>query len=532
MKNKKLLGLLIGLAVVVLCFVVLLSVWGKPEPDTTPTEPTTTEPVVTTEPATEPATTEAPTEPATEEPQETTEEPTEPATTQGNNTNNGTGGGYVPGDTEPTDPESTEPPEIEVPAAGAENNPYFEQFTQPDNQFDLVQLAAGESVYYVLKTQDAYLQTGDAQVEVIFNGVTYPGNTQVTLEGDANGMYPVQFVNRSDESKATTVSVLMARPLGHKDNPQVLTELSEHTITTIARLEGYYLTYTAPATGIVMFQIWEYPTAENAITDIQLTNETSGKTAGLWITQEDVPVQQDAVSVEVMAGDVVTVWVSISLEDAFLGETVTLMGGLYGTQENPIVVQYPGFTANVPAGTTLYYQGYNMAEMTMTLLGENVSVFHAEQTYVAENGSLELLVTAEGRMPSVFAITNTADTDASYTVTFAYPLGHMENPDTLPMGTVTVTRKAGDGEYYLEFVPEENGNLLLLFEDSNWYYIIDNLDRMQYGDTQYGDSDSGFVWIYLVAGEKIQLRVNTYNLETPWEAPEGTVTFYAEFEAD
>ena len=164
----------------------------------------------------------------------------------------------------------------------------------------------------------------------------------------------------------------------------------------------------------------------------------------------------------------------------------------------------------------------------MTLLGENVSVTHAEQTYVAENGSLELLVTAEGRMPSVFAVTNTADTDAGYTVTFGYPLGHMENPDTLPMGTVTITRNAGDGEYYFDYMATRTGILCLQFDSSEqWCYTVDNLTSMQYGDTQYSDSDSvqTRVEMLVFAGTMLQIRVNTYNPETPWEAPEGTVTF-------
>lgn len=734
MKNKKLLGLLIGLGCIALCFVILLTMCAEPNTPQ-PTEPeqtegTTTEPDVqdTTELPTE-ENTQPPTEETTEEPTEApTEAPTEPDK-QGN-VNTGTGGDYQPDIQEPTEPEITEPPVIEVDAPGAENNPYYEQFSQPDSSFTTVQLAAGESAYYAIKTASAFLEFDDPALSVTYNGTVYtaqngavqivlpanaatPVRLQMTNGGsetkgfsirlldalgsetnpvvlekmedfaaalaadDANGIYyrytaqqdgvlvvsaedtvevvvtvandtkklseqtsgvikmpvkqgqnvllqvqaktdgegnypaveanvkaylapyadvqvetipsevqsanvpagqsvffritgaagnmlhienanvkawcngtqylpdangvlslrlpkdaettEVELLNTAAED--TGYSMQFAYPLGHKLNPHKLTQLGELPTAIEQGSEGYYYTYTAAFAGVVRFSVWEYPATEDVKTDIVLTNQRTGESVSMWNGEE----QAFDVSVVVQAEDVLTICVTVKADgDLCVEESVTAYGDLYGSEENPIEVFYPGFTAYVPAGKTLYYQGYNMSDLIFTLTGENVAVSHNGQVYSANGGSVQFAVAAAGRMPAVFAVENKGESDAQFEVVFTYPLGHMENPDTLQLGVNTATCKADQYDYCFNYTAPKAGKVIFTFDVSqNWYYVVDNQTQMLYGDTRYSNDDPPVTEtvVSVNKGDVIQIRVNTFDPENTWAKPAGSISFTAAFVA-
>ena len=97
-----------------------------------------------------------------------------------------------------------------------------------------------------------------------------------------------------------------------------------------------------------------------------------------------------------------------------MGAELVIYGALYGSEEMPIVVNFPGFTAKVPAGKTLYYQGYNMSDLLMTVAGTDMKLVHNGVTYLPEEGQIHLTVVAEGRNPAVFAITNTGTENGTY----------------------------------------------------------------------------------------------------------------------
>ena len=747
MKNKTLLGLLTGLICITVCTALLLSacVGTNDDPTESVTDPVT-EPTAGEEiPApTDPEPTEVvPTDPEETEPEQTEPEATEPEETQPSggsstpNVNTGTGGGYNPGTSDPTEPETPTEPEIQVPAAGAEGNAYYEQLSKATGSFQTVAIAAGETVHYRVKTPGTFLCVEDAEVSVSYDGNTYTpedGAIELVLPADNTTAVSLQFTNNGSEAKAFAVDIrdalgsqdnpivlesialietaleegdsdgicyawtadsdgvlnfgigmvecaddvadaivtvngeavsvaeaggmaeipvkagdtvniqvlvyenadgiypaaqitsggyiapiveleitevpvevesvsipsyqsviyritgirgkilkIMASDfyalyeneiyspneegvieisipagtsktpvevellngaaetktamlqigysVGHKDNPQILTELGELPTQTYKELGGYYYSYTAPHAGLVTFQIWEYPTEGNKA-DILLLNQTTGESANLWTTDENGdPVENITASVAVKTGDQVTIHVTVvNVLNRQVDDSLVILGGMYGSEDMPIPVQYPGFTADVPAGATVYYEGYNMNEMIFSASGENLVVSHNGQTY--DSGEITFNIVVQGRNPAVFGITNTGTKDASYDVVFTYPVGHSENPDALLLGTNTATRTAGQSDYCYLFTAPRAGTLTVSFAAAaQWLYAVDNLTKGTYGDTQWSDSDPLITetTVTVAAGDKIRVRVNTYDAANMFENPAGTVSFTAKY---
>ena len=280
--------------------------------------------------------------------------------------------------------------------------------------------------------------------------------------------------------------------------------------------------------------MWTYPEIENVKTNITLTNQTTGKTESLWTTDgSGAEVENQTASVSVSEGDQLSIHVTAkNVAGRNVAAEFVIFGELYGSEELPIPVMYPGFTANVPAGKTLYYEGYNMSGLILTLTGENVKVGHNGAEYTPASGKITFTVTAEGRSPAVFAITNNADKDASYEVVFTYPVGHEENPASLLLGTNTLTQKAGSSDYYYTFTAPRAGTLTLRFDPAaQWVYAVDNLTQEIYNDTQWSDSDPlvAETTVTVKARDVIRVRVNTYDTANMFEAPAGTVVFEVKY---
>ncbi len=729
MKNKKLLWLLptvLILTLTVLTMGILTACqWGN-QPDNEPSE-SQTQPEPTLPEPTEPEPTELIVPPDTQ-PDATEPEETETSGgTGGANVNTGTGGGYDPGETDPeaTEPEEevTEPP-IEVPPAGSENNPYYENIQNGAGEFTTVKIPAGATVHYRIQTAGLFLQVDDTDITVNYgdaaaidtetditelpgddtapislsftnngtedknfvitvmgpvgsqsnpidveslerievsldaedlDGVFYrwtadkAGMLKLWAEGDSqvefnvlideepaqltrdNGGrlcvpvqaedeilvqilakadeagnlpaaqtvlkgYVAQMVKHSvmllpfeaepvtvaaGESVYFTVSGVSDRyieiaaenaclyygeetvlpnengvlnlnceedtvqieicntgdsedtyvlqvncPLGDILNPQILTQLGDTVeIKTTADNGGYYCLYTAPAPGVVTFQVWTAPANYAAVTNILLTNNTSGESASLSDSQEE------AASVRVAEGDEISIVVTV--EDSLgnsLDAQLSIIGNLLGTEKNPIVVAFPGFTAEIAASQTLYYQCFNMNGVNFNLSGTNAIVTHIGQEYSGEN--ITFAVVCNGRDPDVFAITNPGTSDATYEVTFANPLGQRENPAPLVLGTNILTQEAGADDYYYTFKATKAGTLTLTFdENAQWVYTVNNLTRSIYGDIQWSDSVPQMAChsITVKKNDVIQIVVNTYDKNNKFSNPAGTVEFTAEY---
>lgn len=392
-----------------------------------------------------------------------------------------------------------------------------------------VNISAGQSVYYrisggknkMLKIsgENAMVSYMDAVVNSDENGVV----TVVLKDATAT----LELINNGSED--AVFPMYFDYPIGHQKNPEILTELGELETETDEAEDGYYYRYTATNTGIVMLQMWTYPEQEGVKTNVVLTNETKRESASLW----NQATENESVSLAVEEGDVLLIHTTAkNVAGKNMTAQFTIYGALYGTEEQPILVTYPGFTAKVPAGKTLYYESYNMSDLLMTVTGSDFKLSHNGVEYLPENGEIHLTVVAEGRNPAVFAITNTGTEAGEYVATFAYPVGHAENPDALKLGDNTLTQQAGGTDYYYTFTAPRAGKLTVTMDASaQWLYAVDNLTQAIYGDTQWSDSDPlmAETTLDVKAKDVIRVRVNTYDTANEFETPAGTVTFRATY---
>lgn len=389
-------------------------------------------------------------------------------------------------------------------------------------------------IYRISGIRGKTLKISDSSFRVLFDGTVYSAdeNGVITVKiPTGSSRVELELFNDAEEAKATVFAI--GYSLGHELNPQILTELGELTTEVSSDQNGYYYKYTAPSAGVVTFQVWTEPEQTNAISDIVITNNTTDESCGLWAEVEGENVNQGTVSVIVNQGDELTIVVSVkNASGSNLDASLVIYGELYGSEALPIQVLYPGFTAYVPAGETLYYEGYNLNGMIFTATGENVQIFHNGVDYTPENGEISFVIVASGRMPAVFAISNTGTENGAYEVGFTYPIGHSQNPDQLLLGTNTLTQETGATDYYYTFTAPKAGTITLTFDSAaQWLYAVDNLTQGVYGDTQWSDSDPQVAetTITVKAKDVIQVRVNTYDAANMFETPAGTVVFTVKY---
>ena len=187
-----------------------------------------------------------------------------------------------------------------------------------------------------------------------------------------------------------------------------------------------------------------------------------------------------------------------------------------GSEENPVFVEFnwtdtgADATVTVPAGATVYYQGYFFG-MILSINGENMGVQTSESP----------------RMPIVFSITNDGEADAEYAIVISYPAGTMDNPEQLVIGENTAVIEAGNTQgYFFTYTAEADGTLTITVScDAGWTYCINNLTTFVYGDIQWSDSDPVVnpAVIEVSAGDEIQIMVNTYDAADMWNIPAGTI---------
>ena len=399
--------------------------------------------------------------------------------------------------------------------------------SQVPAQIESVTVPVNQSVIYrITGIRSKLLKIQDSDYQVVFDGKIYSADADGVIAVSipaGTGVTELELINKGAEAK--TAMMEFSFPLGHILNPHSLTALGDLELTIPAEQYGYYYTYTAPTSGVVTFQVWTYPETEGAKTDIFITNAASGESAGLW----NGDVQNDTVSVVVTAGEELTIRVTVvDSANKSIDASLAIYGELYGSEELPINVAYPGFTAYVPAGETLYYEGYNIGGLILSMNGENVTISHNGKSYTPDGTEISFSVVAESRNPARLAIANTGTEAASYEVVFTYPVGHAENPAALALGVNSLTQAAGALDYYYTFTAPRAGTVTVAFDSSaQWVYALDNVTQGIYGDTQWSDSDpmQPETTVSVKAGDKIVLRVNTYDPANMFENPAGTVTF-------
>ena len=172
------------------------------------------------------------------------------------------------------------------------------------------------------------------------------------------------------------------------------------------------------------------------------------------------------------------------------------------------------YTVSVPANSTYYYCVWYCGGMELAI-GNGEAVALAGMSYA-------------------FSITNSGAEAADYVLTVSHPVGSMNNPAVLVEGSNVSTHAAGSQGYYYTYTAPAEGTLSLTFfanSETGWTYVVNNMTTYAYGETQWSDSDPVVnpAEIAVSAGDVIEVMVNTYDAEDPYNAPAGEMEIVASF---
>lgn len=397
-----------------------------------------------------------------------------------------------------------------------------------------ITVPAGQTVYCTGRFSGMFANIFGENVTIENEGnaaVSEWGFAMLEITGGDFFNPPVFTLTNTGEQDAT-YNVLMTYPVGSAENPAELWPGEKNTVSLDAASQGYYYTFTAYQDGILSI------TMDNSNKTgwfFCVENRTQGY-SGDWHYSDADPLVT-AETVAVTAGD--EIWIQVNTYDpenmweAPAGDVTFAAAFISGSgaQEDPYQIQGLELSITVEAGQTLYYSG-RYSGMLLNLTGDNATVSCDGNTVSSENGKLSCPITG-GSMwePPVFTVTNNGSEAAVYQVVFSYPLGTMDNPDTLTEGHHTVAFDAGSREYYFTWIAPKAGTLTVTLEGNNWQYSISNLTAFQFGD--YHDSSTAAVTsetLTVSEGDEIQFQLCTYDPENPWEIPAGEVSFTVTFE--
>ncbi len=545
--NKKLCALIAGLAGVVLCVALMLFSCngGSDVPVTEPSladgETAAAEETSDVTEETAEGTTEDPTEETTEP-----EETTEATQASGNSTPGGTGG-FQGGSSETTPPttEPTEPEELIDAAAGSKELPYAENLTELPEALSTVLVPAGKTVsYQFFGGQGTVLTIADPDAYVVFGNKTYEpleGVVTIPIPADAQELAPVSLTVGNRAAAEKDFELNFDYPLGSEQRPVVLAAIDQLQLQ-LGGEQGStrYYSWTASDYGKLTLK------AESVDpTDVLCT-------IGMTITSTDAngvtqvvtgTVTEAGTVIDMDANDQVIICVSVS--PGGKEAEISIAGSFeptLGTLSNPIAIPdvlIPTQATLVP-GETTYYSGWAAGmELTITAAQDLALVYEGQTFLPDDNGVITVTFPAGSGMgpaaQTVFGLTVSAEEARAYTLTFAYPAGHPQNPAELAMGENNASIAANDENgYNYVWTAEGNGKLTITMTSEAWQYILNNETAGVYGDICDSSLDpSVAVSVLDVAeGDLITLNVNGFDPEDPWAYPGGTVTFTALYQEE
>lgn len=551
--NKKQAGIIAGVACVIILILLLLTMCNgsgdgsKQDVSTQPVETTATT-GETTQPSEETTEATEETEEATEETTEATEEATEPSDSSssgGSTKPGGTGGfdtnyddSYYDND---DDSGSSDPVTETAPAAGSAESPYMETVAALPDSFSTVTIAEDSAVSFLLQGADGSMLTiEDPDAYVIYDGKTYKdddedGMVSVAIAAAETEAAPVFLQVGSLSKEAKSYILRFYESLGGESNPETIVDV-DGIVSIQASLEagdadGYYYQYVAEENGTLTLQLDAI--TENVNCDIIVT---VGESVVKLSDSED-----GTVSVDMKAEDTALIQiVAVPAEDGTYPEAQVSISGVMedapGTSGNPIVIfgQFPIETDVINPGASIYYSVYGADGLTLRVEDSDACVTVNGVTYNAIDGVISAdIVAASPRDPVTILIGNGGETAESYTVNFISPVGAMDNPAELVIGTNTAPIKAGSADgYWFTWTAEAEGTLTInMPDDIGWLYTVTNVTDGTYYDTQYSDAENAASsFSILVAQEDVlSIMVSSYDPANPWSAPECDLAFEASF---
>ena len=375
-------------------------------------------------------------------------------------------------------------------------NPIYLEFEMNDEWTvanATVTVPAGKTYYF------ATYNVGDGMI------LTANGEVVDVAYGNMMWRMPSTFSITNDTDADVEYALVAVYEAGSMMNPAELT-IGETTAIISDNGMGYFYTYTATDYCMFYFAI----DSECANWTYVINNMTSYKYGDICSSDDAWPEYE--AYIYLAKGDVIEI--NVGTADYAAGEVkFTTETTAMGTEEAPFLLDGYYFNLPVEAGKTLYVSG-RFAEMVMNLMAENATVVCDGNALTATDGVFTYTFPAgfgPMSMPSVIAITNNAEEDATYTVSFEYPEGHMENPKYAEVGenTATVTPNG----FYFEYVADSFGKLIFTIDENctNWFYVMNNTTSSSYGDNHASDDEEvvSSDFIIVAPGDTVQIIVGT-----------------------
>lgn len=442
------------------------------------------------------------------------------------------------------DVHETEAPTTEPPVAGSKENPIT--LLLPDFEYNI---PAGETVYF----QSARLYgstlnvTGNAGwqeaiFEVVYNETTY---ASVESECDvampaADPMMPPMMAtpiifavtNKNDFAVDYVINGVL--PVGIADNPYEVGDSEEITVDISANSDGYFFRFMNYNTGILTITVESESNFVYAI-----TNETTS-VGGDIVFNDSTPVSFDYTAED-------SYFVMVNTSDMSAGQITVKFDFIVGqgTEAAPFMLLDMHNEVSIPAGETVWYVCYNDG-LYMTVSGADFELNYGDVCVEDSEYTTPDVITYPDAdtYEFVFSVTNVTEADATYAIDFTYPEGTYENPDEAVLGDNSA---ATSGEYYFEYVAEEDGNLIFTMNtESNWYYNVAVGAYGEYGFEAAAGGDECFynnsektVTYAVTKGQIVRISVKAVKYveyiveENDWsyyEDIEGSISFNLKYE--
>lgn len=344
----------------------------------------------------------------------------------------------------------------------------------------------------------------------LFEGYTIDEETAWLFSCCYSQGYTVAEPSEDTEEPEATV--------GTKESPIVLTDLAElqASATDDGAYDGVWYQYTAAASGI-----WTMTLSEtSAYLDIfyDEIKDWGDKWDENGVAKFDVAAEQ-------------VIYLHVYGDSGAFDITIT--GEFEEGARLPIESYTPVYkTEVIPAGGKLEYVIGNIAGQIVTIEDPDAAIIYNGITYEAVDGVVTVQ-TEEGMYYGAMTsltIVNNGEEDKAFSISYAYPVGDLNNPDTVEAGDHTIALEENSEYYYNWTAPDDGEMTFTMNSESGWQYTV---NPMSGGENHYCDDDPVVTseTLRVSKGEEVMIVVANYD-PTAWPYPAVELDFTIAFVGD